>query len=344
MDRKSLSFFTLGLLVGGLLSAIVFVASLREDQHKDTGDRLVLKLAHVLDPSHPVHKGMAFMAERVAELSHGSVEIQIFPSGQLGSEPESIEQLQRGALAMVKTSAAAMEGFVPEMAVFGLPYLFDDEAHYWDVLNGEIGRELLRAGEANNVHGLCYYDSGSRSFYTVKKPILTPDDVKGLKLRVMPSKMAMDMIKTLGGGPTPIPFGELYTALQQGMIDGAENNPPSFLSARHYEVAKFYSLDEHTRIPDVLIFSKAIWDRLDPQVQRWLEQAAAESVEFQRKLWKEETEKALREVEAAGVQIFHPDKKPFQEATRPMYEALDDERVKALANRIRAVQEGGGHR
>lgn len=335
MDRKSLSFFSLGLLVGGLLAAVVFVLILRDGRGDRGGDQLVLKLGHVLDPSHPVHKGMAFMAERVAELSAGNVEIQIFPSGQLGSEPECIEQLQRGALAMVKTSAAAMEGFVPEMAVFGLPYLFDDEEHFWNILKGNIGKELLQAGEAMNVHGVCYYDSGSRSFYTIKGPVLEPADVNGLKLRVMPSKMAMDMIDTLGGGPTPIPFGELYTALQQGMIDGAENNPPSFLSARHYEVAKHYSLDEHTRIPDVLIFSKAIWDRLDPQVQMWIDQAAAESVEFQRKLWTQETQAALDQVEAAGVTIYRPEKGPFQEATLSMHEAVENEVVKELAKRIR---------
>lgn len=335
MDRKSISFFALGLLIGGLLSAVLLVPSIRSG---GGSSKTVLKLAHVLDQSHPVHVGMEFLAKRVSELSGGTVEIQIFPSGQLGSEPETIEQLQRGSLAMVKTSAAALEQFVPEMAVFGLPYLFRDEEHYWKVLDGPIGKGLLAAGEDDNIHGLCYYDSGSRSFYTIKAPVMTPEDLKGLKIRTLPSAMAMDAMDTMGGAPTPIPFGELYTALQQGMVDGAENNPPSFLSSRHYEIAKYYSLDEHTRIPDMLIFSKAIWDGLPLQVQEWINQAAAESVAFQRELWREKTEEALQIVQEAGVKIFRPDKAPFVAETAPMYDALENPVVRDLAVRIREVE------
>jgi TRAP-type C4-dicarboxylate transport system substrate-binding protein len=165
-----------------------------------------------------------------------------------------------------------------------------------------------------------------------------PADVKEKKIRVLPSKMARDLIVTLGGGPTPIPFGELYTALQQSMVDGAENNPPSFYTSRHYEVARHYSLDEHTRIPDVVIFSHKIWQSLSPQQQAWLNQAAAESVEFQRKLWIEKTQEALEAVEKAGVKIYRPDKRPFVEATKPMYDAITDPRIADLAKRIRAVE------
>jgi tripartite ATP-independent transporter DctP family solute receptor len=239
---------------------------------------------------------------------------------------------------MVKTSAAALESFVPDMAVFGMPYLFRDEDHYWHVLLGEIGREILRAGDPQGVHGLCYYDSGSRSFYTLTKPILKPEDVREMKLRVLPSRTARDMITLLGGGPTPIPYGELYTALQQGMIDGAENNPPSYFTSRHYEVAKHYSLDEHTRVPDVVIFSKPIWDSLGPQMQGWIQQAADESVAFQRKLWREQTEESLKAVEQAGVTIHNPDKAAFAAAMAPMYAAVEGTRVGELAKRIRDVR------
>lgn len=334
MDRKSLSFLTLGLLVGSLLATAALVPAIRAAR---TGgaDRIVLKLGHALPPSHNVHVAMEFMATRLAELSGGTVELQVFGGGQLGSEPETIEQLQRGALAMVKTSAAALESFVPDMAVFGMPYLFRDEDHYWRVLLGDIGREILASTSPHGVHGLCYYDSGSRSFYTVSRPILTPADVREMKLRVLPSKTARDMITLLGGGPTPIPYGELYTALQQGMIDGAENNPPSYYTSRHYEVARHYSLDEHTRVPDVVIFSKSIWDGLAPHIRGWIEQAAAESVTFQRKLWDEQTEESLREVQKAGVTIHRPDKAPFVAATTPMYDAVQGTRVGELARRIR---------
>lgn len=341
MDRKAVSFLFVGLVVGALLAAAVFVGVIRQDRavvSPDGARRTILKLGHVLDQSHPVHAAMEHMAQRVAELSGGAVEIQVFPNGQLGSEPECIEQLQRGALAMVKTSAAAMEGFVPDMAVFGLPYLFRDDDHYWKVLNGPVGRELLAAGEPVGVHGLCYYDSGSRSFYTVGKPILTPADVKERKLRVLPSKMARDMIATLGGGPTPIPWGELYTALQQSMVDGAENNPPSFFTSRHYEVARHYSLDEHTRIPDLVIFSQPIWEALSPQARAWVNQAAAESVTFQRALWHEKTAEALAAVEKAGVKIYRPDKQAFADATAPMLLSFQGTRIGELARRISEVK------
>lgn len=300
--------------------------------------KVVLKLSHVLDQSHPVHAAMEFMAKRLGELSGGSVEMQVFPNGQLGSETESIEQVQRGALAMVKTSAAPMEGFVPEMAVFGLPYLFRDSDHYWKVLKGPIGKELLAAGSRVGLRGLCYYDSGSRSFYTIDKPIMKPADLKGKKIRVMRSKTAMDMISQLGGAPTPIPWGELYTALQQGMVDGAENNPPSLLSSRHFEVTKQYSLDEHASIPDMVLFSEKIWSSLSPEVKKWVQQAADESVEFERKLWAEKTQAALDELKKKGVKIYQPDKQPFVEQVQPMYEKLKGTPLGKLVERIRAVK------
>ncbi len=335
--RKETSFLAVGLVLGALLTATCFVFLQRASSQRG-GARTVLKLGHALDQSHPVHAGMEFMAERLAEISGGEMEIQIFPNGQLGSEPETVEQLQRGALAMVKTSAAAMEGFVPEMAVFGLPYLFRDDEHYWQVLNGPIGKELLEAGAPVGIHGLCYYDSGSRSFYTIDGPILEPGDVAGEKIRTLQSRMAMDLISTLKGAPTPIPWGELYTALQQRMVDGAENNPPSFLSSRHYEVAKHYALDEHTRIPDMVIFSQTVWETLSPQQQAWIEQAAAESVTFQRQLWAEKTQEALEQVKAAGVTVYTPDKTPFVEATAPLYEQFKDTPIGQLAARIREVK------
>jgi tripartite ATP-independent transporter DctP family solute receptor len=338
MDRKAISFLTLGLFVGALLTSVALIPAIRAARVGTGQHKIVLKLGHALAPSHAVHIAMEYMARRLAELSGGSVELQVFGGAQLGTEPETIEQLQRGALAMVKTSAAAMEGFVPDMAVYSMPYLFRDDDHYWKTLLGEVGAEILQAGENQGVVGICYYDSGSRSFYTLSKPILKPEDVREMKLRVLPSKTAHDMITTLGGGPTPIPFGELYTALQQGMIDGAENNPPSLFTSRHYEVAKHYSLDEHTRVPDVVIFSKTIWDGLDPQVQGWISEAANDSVTFQRKLWQEQTEEALREVQKAGVTIYHPDKAAFAAAMAPMYERVEGTRVGELARRIREVK------
>ena len=334
--RKETSFLVLGLVVGSLLTAVAFIGLIRSQKAAGAaagGATLVLKLAHGLDQSHPVHLGMVRMAERLAELSGETVELQIFPNGQLGSEAETIEQLQRGAIAMVKTSAASMEGFVPEMAVFGLPYLFRDEDHYWRVLESDLGRELLQAGENFGMRGICYYDSGSRSFYT-NRPVRTPEDVRGMKIRVQSSRMAMDLISALGGSPTPVPWGELYTALQQGMVDGAENNPPSILTSRHYEVAKYLSLNEHTRVPDLLIMSKQVWESLAPDVRRWVQQAADESMVFQRELWRQETAKALAQIEEAGMEIIRPDQAAFAAATAPLRERFEGSPIGRVAQRI----------
>src|SRR5690606_1444948 len=186
--------------------------------------------------------------------------IDVYPNQQLGSERQCLELLQIGSLGMTKVSAAVMENFSPNMKVFGLPYLFKNRAQTFRVLDGPIGKELLDGGEKYWLKGLGYYDAGSRSFYTVKSPIEKPDDLKGLKIRVMESVTAMNMIKSMGGAPTPISSGELYTALQQGVVDGAENNPPTFYLSREYEVCKYFSLDEHTTIPDVLIMSTHLWN------------------------------------------------------------------------------------
>jgi len=296
--------------------------------------KTVLKLGHALPATHPVHASMLFMARRLADLSAGTIELQVFGGGLLGAEPDLVEQARRGTLAVVKTSAGTLEGLVPDMAVFAMPYLFRDDQHYWNVLLGDVGKEILRTVEAHDLHGLCYYDAGGRSFYTIAKPILKPSDVRGLKLRVMPSQKADEMIMTLGGAPAPIEWGDVYAALQRKTIDGAENNPPSFYTSRQYESARYYSLDEHTRVPDVLAFSKKIWDDLDPQSRAWIEQAASDSVTFERNLWREQTEEALKEIKKAGVTIYHPDKAAFAAAMAPMYTKADGTRLGELARRI----------
>lgn len=267
--------------MGQVLSIAVLSWVLRtQKQSEPHSSTLVLKLGHGLDPSHPVHLAMVQMRDRLVELSNGRVTIDIYPSAVLGSETQCIEQLQNGSLAMTKTSAATMESFVPTMAVYSLPYVFRNANHYWKVLNSEVGQNLLRKGGDKYLRGLCYYEAGSRNFYTKERPIQNPEDLKGLKIRVMNSKTAMDMVKAMGGTPTPIAWGELYSALSQGIVDGAENNLPSFIASKHYEICKHFTLDGHTRIPDILLISTIVWDQLDPQTQLWLQQAATESVAF----------------------------------------------------------------
>lgn len=339
LDRKAVSCFVGGIFVGLLLATAAFAMVVRQQNlTRSSSGRIVLKLGHGLDQNHPVHAGMVYMAERLWEKSAGTVELQIFPNGQLGSETECVEQLQRGALAMTKTSASPMESFVPEMAVFGIPYVFRDEDHCWRVLESEIGRGLLDAGQSVGLHGLCYYDAGSRSFYTIDRPILEPDDLRGLKIRVQQSKTSMDMVEALGGSPTPIPWGELYTALQQRMVDGAENNPPSFYSNRHFEVCRHLSLDEHTVVPDILVISQRIWEQLPPHVQVWVQEAADESSVYQRRLWREGTEQALAAVQREGVTIHRPDRQLFIERVRPMHESYAGTPIGDLLARIQEME------
>ena len=338
--KKEVSFLICGMLIGALIATCGFALFLRGSKDVSTGGnaQVVLKLGHGLDVSHPVHKAMEFMNERLVELSGGTVEINIYPSSVLGSEVQCIEQLQNGSLAMTKTSTASVENFLPEMSVFGLPYLFRGEEHYWAVLTSDIGKELLEAMQVKELRGLCYYDSGSRNFYTKDKPILTPDDLKGLKIRVMNSRTAMDMVKALGAAPTPIAWGELYTALAQGTVDGAENNPPSFTTNKHYEMCKHFSKDGHTMVPDVLIIGTKTWQGLDPQVQKWVQQAADESSVFQRKLWKEKTIESLEQAKEEGVTIYEVDQNLFAEKVKPMYEAIKNDKVKDLVERMRKVK------
>ena len=299
----------------------------------------VLKLAHGLDPSHPVHQAMVYMAQRCKEISNGDLTIEIYPSGQLGSEQQCVELLQIGSLAITKVSAAVMESFVEDFKVLGLPYVFRSREHSFKVLDGEIGKELLRSTEPYWIRGLCFYDAGSRSFYTIDKPVYSPDDLKGLKIRVMKSITAMEMVKALGGSPTPISWGELYTALQSGVVDGAENNPPSFYTSHHYEVCKYYSLNEHTTVPDVLIVSMKVWNKLSEQEKEWLQQAAEESVPVERKLWAESEKESLEAVEEAGVTIIHPDKKPFADKVAPLLDSYKkNAKLYDLITRIREVE------
>ena len=329
---KDISLFISGLLVGALM--VLTGVSFFQGHNKSGTQRTLLKTGHSLDTSHPVHQAMEHMKKRLEELSGGSMGMDIYPSGVLGSETQCIEQLQNGSLAMTKTSAAAMENFIPTMSVFGLPYIFRDSEHYWKVLDGEIGQRLLEKGEKKYLKGLCYYDAGSRNFYTKNHPIRTPDDLKGLKIRVMNSKTAIDMVKAMGAAPTPIAWGELYSALAQGTVDGAENNPPSFTSNKHYEVCKHFSLDAHTRIPDMLLISTKVWSTLSPQQQSWVQQAAQASVSFQRELWQEKTQQALEKAKAEGVRVYEVDTSAFAAKVAPMLEAVDHPEVKALLQAI----------
>jgi len=313
-----------------LLSCIWLTAVMFSGCSRKEHDVRVLKLAHALDTEHPVHKAMVFMADKVKEKSRGRMRIDIYPSEQLGSERECIEQLQVGALSITKASSSAIEGFVSKMKVLGLPYLFRDSE--------PTGEEILAAGEPVGLKGLCFYDAGARSFYTRNKPVESPADLKGMKIRVQKSEMAIKMILAMGGSATPIDWGELYTSLQQGVVDAAENNPPSFYNSMHYEVCRYYILDEHTRCPDVLMISTFVWNNLTPEFQRILQESADESVTYQRKLWDQKEKECLEAVEKAGVKVTHPDKAPFREAAKSVWTEFEGTEIGELAKKIVEVK------
>ena len=286
-------------------------------------DTMVLRLGHGLDSSHPVHEGMVRMADLVKEKSDGSMRIDIYPNEQLGTERETLELLQIGSLDITKVSSAVMESFTSIYSIFSVPFLFVNNEHMYSVLDGPIGRRILDAGEPYRIIGLCYYDAGTRSFYTTRRPVHSPEDLAGMSIRVQESPSAIRMVNTLGGSATPISWGELYTALQQGVVDGAENNPPSFYLSRHYEVSRYYTLNEHTAVPDILLISRHTWHNVLNEEQREIVmQAALESVPYQRELWRRATESALKAVEEAGVEIIIPDRVPFMEASKPFYDRM----------------------
>lgn len=298
-----------------------------------------IKLAHGLDVTHSVHLALEFFGEEIHRISDGQLAVEIYPNSQLGSEREILELIQIGSLHMTKVSAATLENFAPKSKVLGLPYLFKNRAHAFRVLDGEIGQNLLQDSQRYRLKGLGYYDAGYRSFYTKERPVDHPDELKGLKIRVMESVTAMNMVRSFGGAPTPISWGELYTSLQQGVVDGAENNPPSFYLSKHYEICKYYSLNEHTYSPDVIIIGNSFWNQLNEEQQLWMSKAVNASIDFQRKLWAEHEANALEEVVKAGVEIVYPEKDVFMELAQKVHEQyLQDEELKSIITQIKALE------
>ena len=299
-----------------------------------------LKLAHSLSNNHPVHKAMQYFAERVAFHSDGKMKIKIYSSSQLGSERECLELLQLGSLAMTKVSSAVMENFSPKLKVFGYPYLFESKEQRYALYDSDLGKELLADGEKYWLHGLTYFDAGSRSFYTKDTPIREPSDLKGLKVRVMQSPTAIKLVSALGGSPTPVSWGELYTSLQQGVVDAAENNLPSFYSSKHYEICKNLCLDEHSSLPDILVMSSIIYSELSEEEKQVLSISAQEAAIEQRKLWEIAEKESLDAVTEAGVKVTRPDIEVFKKESKQIITDLqsEDPDLYELIQEIKAIQ------
>ncbi|MGD6801958.1 TRAP transporter substrate-binding protein [Rossellomorea vietnamensis] len=281
---------------------------------------LIMRLAHNQGENHPIHTSLSEFASLVEEKSEGRIDMKVYPGGQLGSEREAIELTQTGAIDFAKVSASTVENFSEEYSIFSLPYLFDGEDHFYKVMNSSIAEELYDETRDIGFRGLTFYDSGTRHFYTKDTPILHPDDLQGLKIRVQPTPTTIEMIELMGGAPTPMPFGEVYTSLQQGVIDGTENNETALTDANHGEVAKEYSFSGHAIVPDILIINEKKWNELTKDQRNLIQEAAEESTVFHKEVWRKAVESAIVKSKENGVTFHEVDKEPFAEAVQPLHE------------------------
>lgn len=300
---------------------------------------MVLRSADIHPDGYPTVEAVKYMGELLKQKTNGRISVEVFHSRQLGEEKDTIEQTRFGVIDMNRVNLAPFNNLIPQTVVPALPFIFRSTEHMHQVMDGEIGDEILAAFEPHDLVALCYYDSGARSFYTVSKPIRGLEDMQGQKIRVQQSDMWLSMMQALKANPTPMSFGEVYSALQTGVIDGAENNWPSLESSKHYEVAKYYTLTEHSMSPEVLVMAKATWDKLTPEDQKAVREAARESVGKMRELWAAQEKKSEETVRAAGVEIISVDKQPFIDAMGPVYEQFaNTPELKDLVKRIQAVE------
>jgi tripartite ATP-independent transporter DctP family solute receptor len=303
------------------------------------GAQTVLRSSDTHPDGYPTVEAVKYFGELIAERTDGRYTVEVYHSAQLGQEADTIEQVRSGVIDLNRVSMAPFNSLVPVTLIPSLPYLFRSPEHARNVMAGPIGDEIGAGFEEHGVVVLTYYDGGARSFYNSQKPINSVEDLAGLKFRVIQSDVFVDMVAALGASATPMPYGEVYSSIETGVIDGAENNFPSYESAKHFEVAQHYSLDEHTIVPEVFVMSKAAWDALTPEDQEIFKQAARESMERQWELWDARVEQSRGIVEEAGSQITTPDKQPFIDAMAPVYEKyVNTPELQDLVARIQATE------
>ena len=291
-------------------------------------------------PDYPTSISMEEFDKLVTERTQGRIKPKTYHNAQLGQQDEAIQQMQLGAIDFAVFNMTPLNNIVPETIAFTLPYVFDSTDHMHRVVDGPIGAEVGKALEAKNMIVLAYQDSGSRSFYNSKHPVRTPDDLKGMKIRIQSSDLNVAMIEAFHANASPIPFGEVYTALQSGVVDGAENNWPSYESTQHYRVAKYFTVDEHVMVPEIFVIAKTTWDGLSKADQDIVRQAAIESSQLERKLWAERETQSRQKVEAGGAVIAdNIDKAPWKAAMQPVYDKYGaDPAIKHLMDEIAAAK------
>ncbi|WP_397294194.1 TRAP transporter substrate-binding protein [Paracoccus yeei] len=301
---------------------------------------ITLRSSDTHPDGYPTVEGVKAMAAEVKEKTQGRICIEVFPSSQLGEEKDTIEQTQFGVIDMIRASFGSFNDIVPITQTVSLPYLYKSDEHLHKVMDGPIGQEIAKGFEEHGLVPLAYYDGGARSFYNAKKPIKTVEDLKGLKFRVMQNDVFVDMMTALGATATPMPYGEVYSSIQTGVIDGAENNFPSYDSSGHAEVAKYFTLDQHLMVPELVAVAKTSWEKLSPEDQAIMREAAQNSATLQRRLWAEQEKASEDKVAAAGAEIIKDvDKTAFIEAMAPVYEKyVTTPEARDLVKRIQETQ------
>ena len=283
----------------------------------------VLTYAENQAEDYPTTQGAYKFAELVKEKTGGRIEIQVNAGGVLGDERTVIEQLQFGGVDFARVSLSPLAEFVPKLNVLQMPYLYTGPEHMWKVLEGEIGDDFLNSFEGSNLVPLSWYDAGARNFYNSQRPIERLEDMSGMRIRVQESELMVDVVEALGASPTPMAFGDVYSNLQTGKVDGAENNWPSYESTRHYEVARYYTIDEHTRVPELQLVSQSTWSKLSYEYQEIIRACAQESAVYERQLWQERekvSEEKIRQAGCVVTELSPEEKARFQEAVSPLYE------------------------
>jgi tripartite ATP-independent transporter DctP family solute receptor len=316
MKRRDFIKMTAGLVTAAASSAPFATASAQS--------KAVFKAADVQPAGYPTVAATESLGKKLATATNGRLTVQMYPSAQLGAEKETIEQTQIGAVQLLRVSAGALGPIVDDINVVNMPFLFKNTAHAQKMMDGDIGQELLDKITANanaNLVALCWMDAGARSIYNTKHPIKTVEDLKGLKIRVIGNPIFVDMMNALGGNGIAMGYDQVFSSLQTGVIDGAENNPPSYVFSNHYTAAKYFSLTEHLIIPEVLLFSKRAWTALSADDQKLIKTFAREAQFEERELWKKYEQAAMEKAKAAGCEIAEiADKAPFQAAVKPVWD------------------------
>jgi len=318
--------FLLGILVLVLVSGVQLTAAPK-----------VCKLAEIHPPGYPTEMGDQEFARLVEEKTDGLIKIQVFNNGVLGTENQVVEQAKVGVIEFVRVSTSPVLAVYKPIGALNMPYLFRDQAHMWKVLNGTIGRHFLDNMSAVGLVGLTYFDAGSRNFYA-RKEIKVPKDLKGLKIRVQPNSLVAEVVDALGAIATPMNMGEIYSALQTGVIDGAENNIPSWVGWKHYEVAKYFLADGHSRLPEVLMVSKKFWDDLTEDQKVALREAAEEAKDFQIKAWNKAEVDYYNEAKKVGAVINQANIAEFQAICVKIYDDPKYADYKVWAQKIKAMK------